>query len=85
MGNLGSIPGLGNSPGGGHSNPFQYSCLENPHEEKSLGGYSPRDHKESDITEQLSTATMRIKDFPGGASGNESTCFVIPYIFTVKM
>ena len=27
---LGSIPGLGRSPGGGHSNPFQYSCLENP-------------------------------------------------------
>ena len=24
----GSIPGLGRSPGGGHSNPFQYSCLE---------------------------------------------------------
>ena len=27
---LGSIPGLGSSPGGRHSNPFQYSCLENP-------------------------------------------------------
>ena len=27
---LGSIPGLGRFPGGGHSNPFQYSCLENP-------------------------------------------------------
>ena len=26
----GSIPGLGKSPGGGHGNPFQYSCLENP-------------------------------------------------------
>ena len=26
----GSNPGLGRSPGGGHSNPFQYSCLENP-------------------------------------------------------
>ena len=24
-----SIPGLGRSPGGGHSNPLQYSCLEN--------------------------------------------------------
>ena len=24
------IPGLGRSPGGGHGNPFQYSCLENP-------------------------------------------------------
>ena len=26
----GSIPGLGRSPGGGHNNPLQYSCLENP-------------------------------------------------------
>ena len=26
----GSIPRLGRSPGGGHSNPLQYSCLENP-------------------------------------------------------
>ena len=28
-GHLGSIPGLGRSPGGGHGNPLQYSCLEN--------------------------------------------------------
>ena len=27
---LGSIPGLGKSPGGGHGNLLQYSCLENP-------------------------------------------------------
>ena len=26
----GSIPGMGRSPGGGHGNPLQYSCLENP-------------------------------------------------------
>ena len=26
----GSIPGLERYPGGGHGNPFQYSCLENP-------------------------------------------------------
>ena len=30
VGDLGSIPGLGGSPGGGHGNPFQYSGLENP-------------------------------------------------------
>ena len=30
VGDLGSVTGLGRSPGGGHSNPFQYSCLENP-------------------------------------------------------
>ena len=27
---LGSIPGLGRSPGEGHGNPLQYPCLENP-------------------------------------------------------
>ena len=31
-----SIPGLGRSPGGGHGNPLQYSCLENPHGQGSL-------------------------------------------------
>ena len=29
-GDSGSIPGWGRSPGGGHGNPLQYSCLENP-------------------------------------------------------
>ena len=48
---LGSIPGLGRSPGGGHGNPLQYSCLENPHGQRSLGGYSPWGRKESDKTE----------------------------------
>ena len=37
----GSVPGLGRSPGGRHSNPCQYSCLENPHGQRSLVGYSP--------------------------------------------
>ena len=31
VGDLGLIPGLERSPGGGHGNPLQYSCLENPH------------------------------------------------------
>ena len=51
---LGSIPGLGRSPGGGHGNPLQYSCQENPHGQRSLVGYSPCGHKESDTTEWLS-------------------------------
>ena len=29
-GDMGSVPGLGRSPGGGHGNPLQYSYLENP-------------------------------------------------------
>ena len=47
----GSIPESGRSPGGGLGNPLQYSFLENPHRQRSLVGYSPRGHKESDMTE----------------------------------
>ena len=36
----GSIPGSGRSPGGRHGNPLQYSCLKNPHGQRSLAGYS---------------------------------------------
>ena len=54
-GDLGWIPGLGRSPEGGHGNPLQYSCLENPHGQRSLAGYSPWSHKESDTTERLNS------------------------------
>ena len=37
-GDLSSIPGLGRSPGGGRGNPLQYSCLDNPHGQRSLVG-----------------------------------------------
>ena len=55
-GDLGSILWLGRSPGGWHGNPLQYSCVENPHGQRSLADYSPWGLKESDMTEQLSTA-----------------------------
>ena len=35
-GDLGSIPGLGKSPGEGNSNPLQYSCLGNPMDRESM-------------------------------------------------
>ena len=57
----GSIPESGRSPGGGHGNPLQYSCLENPHGQRSLPGYSPWGHKESDTTEATQcTCTFEI-------------------------
>ena len=46
---MGSIPGSGRSPGRGHGNPLQYSCLEN-----SMGV------AESDMTEGLRTHTHMI-------------------------
>ena len=50
-GDLGSIPGLGRSLGGGHGNPLQYSYLENPPGQRSLVGYSPWGLKGSETTE----------------------------------
>ena len=53
-GDVGSIPESGRSPGEGNSNPLQYTCLENPHGQGSVVGYSPwGDHKESDRAEWL--------------------------------
>ena len=52
---FGFDPWLGRSPGGGHGNPLQFSCLENSHGQRSLEGYSPWGRKESDTTEQIST------------------------------
>ena len=54
--NMCPVPGLGSSPGGGHGNPLQNSCLENPCGQRSLVGYSPWDCKGLDTTEQLSTS-----------------------------
>ena len=52
---LASTPGLGRCPGEGNGKPLQYSCLEDPHGQRSLVGYNPRGRKESDTTERLST------------------------------
>ena len=58
--NLGLIPGLGRFPGEGYWRrawqPTLVSCLENPHGQRSLAGYSSWGHKESDMTELRSTA-----------------------------
>ena len=49
-GDPGSIPGLGRSPGEGNGNPL---LPRKSHGPRSLVGYSPWGHKESDTTEQL--------------------------------
>ena len=52
-GDPGLIPGCRRSPGEENGNPLQHSCLENPHGQRNLTGYSPWGHKESDMTDQL--------------------------------
>ena len=51
---MGLISGLGRSPGGGHGNSVQYSCLENSQGQRSLEDCSPCCCKESDTTKHLS-------------------------------
>ena len=51
----GLIPGSGRSPGEGHGNQLQYSCLKNPMDKRSLVGYNPKCCKELDTTERPHT------------------------------
>ena len=60
---MGSIPGSGRSPGGGHGNSLQYSCLENPHGQRSLVCYSPW-VTESDTTKHTCHAKVPIQTLP---------------------
>jgi len=57
---LGLIPGLGRSPGGGHGNPLPYSCLESPHGQRGLAGYSLGGRKGLGTTGQLSTDSATV-------------------------
>ena len=79
-GDLGLIPEWGRSPGKGHGNPLQYSCLENPHGQRTLGSY-PLGYKESDTTERLSIYLRDIECVWGrsvcwGCSGTEGLLYV---------
>ena len=54
---VGLIPGLGRSPGGGHDNLFRYSCLQNPYGQRSLVGHSPQVTKNQTQLKQLGIHT----------------------------
>ena len=60
VGDLDSIPGLRKSPGEGSGNPLQYACLENTQGQRSLAGYRPWGHKESDTTVQFSLSSTML-------------------------
>ena len=55
-GRPGLIPWIGKILWRRTCNPLQYSCLENPHGQRSLASFSPQGHSELDMTERLSTA-----------------------------
>ena len=54
---LGLIPGLGGSPGGGHGSPLQYSCLENP---MGRGAWGATVHGVTKSRTQLSDSAQHI-------------------------
>ena len=58
-GDPGSIPGLGRYPAGGHGNPLQYSCLENPTDRGAWRVIIHWGRKKSDTPERLRTHTER--------------------------
>ena len=60
---VGSIPGSGRFSGVGNGSSLLYSCLKNSMDRRSCVNYSPWGHKESDMTEQLSTYQLIQKTF----------------------
>ena len=68
-GDVGSIPGLGRSPGEGNGNPLHYSCLENPHGQRSPAGYDLWGRKELDRTGYLRSSGRKGPSRPEQADG----------------
>ena len=62
-GDLGSISGLGRSPGEGNGHPLQYSCLENPMDWRAWWATVHRVSKESDKTERLHFHLTKVLSF----------------------
>ena len=69
-------PWVGKIPWRRAGNPLLYSCLDNPHGQRSLEGYSPWGRKEFDMTEQLSTA-QHVKENMGATWSNVPTEYKI--------
>ena len=72
--------------GKAHGDPLQYSCLENPHGQRSLVGYSPWGHKESDTTKWLSMAHINFRKFSGNiTSWTSSVISFLPSPFGISV
>ena len=73
----GSIPGSGRCPGGGNGNRLQYSCLENPHGQRNLVGFSPWGRKALDMTE----VTVCVGLVPGGLLFRSCRCVCVSSLY----
>ena len=70
-GDLGLIPGSGGSPGGGHGNPLQYSCLEN---RMDRGAWRATVHGVAKVGHESATKYSTLLGLPRWHSGKESSC-----------
>ena len=70
---LGLIPGSGRSPGGGHDNPLQYSCLGNPMDRGAWGAIVHRVSKRWTRLKRLSTPAQTSYWTLVGLGGPESS------------
>ena len=68
-GDSGSSPGSGRSPGGGHGNPFQYSCLENP---MDRGAWQAEFMGSQSQTPECTPLTEALEDPKKVRSGNDA-------------
>ena len=72
---VGSIPGSGRSPGGGHGNPLQYSCLENP---TDRGAWQATVHRVANSWTQLKQLSTHVRRaLSNGRSRLEKTKMLI--------
>ena len=72
VGDTGSIPGSGRSPGGGNDNPFQYSCLKNLMDRGAWQAIVHRITKKLDTTKHTHTLIL-----------NNTVCF-LRYTYVCK-
>ena len=68
------IPELRRSPRGGHGNPLQYSCLENPTDRGTWRADSPWGHKQSDTAEHSTARAL-------GERSKQTLSFICWFIF----
>ena len=71
MSDAGLTPGLGRSPGGGHGNPLQCSCLENPMDRGAWRAMVHRVTQSQTQLKRLRTGTRSCSQAVGGEAGGE--------------
>ena len=78
--NVGSIPGSGRSPGGGHGNPLQYSCLENPMDKGAWWATVHPVTKSQTRLKRLSAHTYHIFFIHPAIDGHLSSFYILAFV-----